>query len=713
MAEEDAVVSEEVVDEYSGFEDEEVFQPALEESGIASSELKKDNFDRQSLLERIQQRRDKLSEVSQSLKAHFVGLDDIIDKIIENIEVWYVLPEVITRPVIVNLWGMTGVGKTDLVRRLVRGLGFGKRFVEVQLTNRGETNIYGRNLQWVLASSNLEPSEPGVLLLDEIQRFRTVNEHGSEIHDYKFQDLWMLLSDGMFSGESDSRRKMLQMVLDALYYRQYRDEEEDEEDEDDATEQTESSGGGEPPRAKKPKKKQIYMRSYWTAQELKRMLKLEDPVEQIMRWSESKRNAVIVQKLEDPKIYEGDDYSRLMIFISGNLDEAYTMADACGDSDGDADIFHAFSKRINMITIKAALTRRFKPEQIARFGNCHVIYPSLSRSSYEEIIRRRVKDLIASIQEKTGITIHIDPSVNEFIYRNGVFPAQGVRPLFSTISSVLESSVPQFLLEAVESDEPNVYIRYDDEHLVGKVGGSEVRIYRPGDLDVIKKKHDKNIQSIISVHEAGHALAYGLVLGISPTQVLADAKVGNSDQMGFIGNHRIQYSRKLMRSQILIGLAGIAAEEIVYGKAMLTDGCEMDISNATALAGRYVRKCGMWEGVITRVAQPHLINIPGADVFNHNTEITNNQIDKMVDTEKRKAYKLIRDNIEVLRDLVKHLMTHGMIEPETFKVIFARHGIEVSTYDVEDTFAENYYEACTRFIDSGETAKAETDDRDY
>jgi ATP-dependent Clp protease ATP-binding subunit ClpA len=72
-------------------------------------------------LKRIKSRRKALQKIAKELKGDFVGLDEIIDEIIRNIEVWYVMPEVITRPVIVNLWGMTGVGKTDLVRRLVRG----------------------------------------------------------------------------------------------------------------------------------------------------------------------------------------------------------------------------------------------------------------------------------------------------------------------------------------------------------------------------------------------------------------------------------------------------------------------------------------------------------------------------------------------------------------------------------------------------------------
>jgi len=161
---------------------------------------------RQSLLERIESRRKALEHVKSQLKAHFVGLDEVIDKIIRSVEVWYVMPELINRPVIINLWGMTGVGKTDLVRRLVRYLGFNENFLEVQLTNKGVSSAsWYSSIHSILDASSLDPKKPGVLLLDEIQRFRSIDERGMEIHDYKFQDVWMLLSDGKFSGGSDNR----------------------------------------------------------------------------------------------------------------------------------------------------------------------------------------------------------------------------------------------------------------------------------------------------------------------------------------------------------------------------------------------------------------------------------------------------------------------------------------------------------------------------
>ena len=70
----------------------------------------------------IDARRARLEQARLVLKERFVGIDSVIDELCDAITVWFVMPEILRRPVIVNLWGMTGVGKTDLVRKLVDAL---------------------------------------------------------------------------------------------------------------------------------------------------------------------------------------------------------------------------------------------------------------------------------------------------------------------------------------------------------------------------------------------------------------------------------------------------------------------------------------------------------------------------------------------------------------------------------------------------------------
>src|SRR5438874_8494580 len=71
-------------------------------------------------VEELRKKNDKLLVVGNELKTQFIGLDDTIDQIISAVRVWYLMPELMTRPIIINLWGLTGTGKTSLVRKFVQ-----------------------------------------------------------------------------------------------------------------------------------------------------------------------------------------------------------------------------------------------------------------------------------------------------------------------------------------------------------------------------------------------------------------------------------------------------------------------------------------------------------------------------------------------------------------------------------------------------------------
>jgi len=152
----------------------------------------------------IRKRKRKLNWAKKELKKHFVGLDAIIDTIIKNIEAWYVMPELLTRPVIICLWGPTGVGKTDLVRRLVKLLSFHDRFCEIDLVSKDNDHSWHRSISAILSSNpKISSGQSSIILLDEIQNFRTIDENGHELNDYKFRDVWTLLSDGKLPFEVD------------------------------------------------------------------------------------------------------------------------------------------------------------------------------------------------------------------------------------------------------------------------------------------------------------------------------------------------------------------------------------------------------------------------------------------------------------------------------------------------------------------------------
>lgn len=100
---------------------------------------------RQPLNQSLAERKAQLAAIAAELKTELFGIDEVIDRVIESVRAWYVLAEIITRPVIVCLWGLTGTGKTQLTLALTHKLGFYDRFVDVQMdgfSNGGQQPLH-------------------------------------------------------------------------------------------------------------------------------------------------------------------------------------------------------------------------------------------------------------------------------------------------------------------------------------------------------------------------------------------------------------------------------------------------------------------------------------------------------------------------------------------------------------------------------------------
>ena len=639
-------------------------------------------------IEIIRNRQDKLAAASIGLKSHFCGLDDIIDRIMKSIEVWYIMPELMTRPMVVNLWGLTGVGKTDLVRRLVRLLEFSDRYCEIELTNDGcPAHPFAESVSSILASATLRPGVPGVLLLDEIQRFRTIDQHDEEVRNYKFQDVWTLLGDGRMPHEIDSDY-LLKMVF--------------------ATNLEKDLG-------KKPKgKKKLLPRgvpnslfdedaedddvpSFYAIKRFKEVLRLEDSLETIASWTHEQKMKTVFRKIEDKSIYDHLDYTKLLIFVSGNIDEAYTFAKQAEEADVDADIFHQQSQQINILDIKTALKKRFRPEQIARFGNVHVIYPALNRASYEQIISRRIDSIVEAIVKNHNVELVIDSSVHRLIYDNGVFPVQGTRPVLSTISDAFENSLPSILLQSLLENSKKLEIKAVDGKITGMVKDKlVVSIPFVGALDRLREEGRNKVDQRVktSVHEAGHGLVYGLLFKTAPVHISANAIA--SDHDGYVGCHNLSGSKEMLHNDICVCLAGAVAEQIVFGEDYQTSGNESDLAHATSVATSMVRRYGMMDcygKVVSEMsdeATESMVNI----------QDTNDSVRRLLRHCKEEVHKLISENHKLLISIVDSVCALDVLTPAQVHDIFKQHGIEIDVKPPREILTHDYQNKYHDFVKS-------------
>jgi len=109
-------------------------------------------------------------------------------------------------------------------------------------------------------------------------------------------------------------------------------------------------------------------------------------------------------------------------------------------------------------------------------------------------------------------------------------------------------------------------------------------------------------RAITAWHESGHAIASLLT---NPENRVAKVTIipSTSGAGGFcvsIPPERMYYTKQELRQQIMVSLAGRAAEELKFGKDNITTGASNDIEKATTTAMQYVTKFGMGEAIADR-----------------------------------------------------------------------------------------------------------------
>lgn len=611
------------------------------------------------------ERQRRLADAATQLKLELHGIDAVIDQVIDAVRAWYVLPQVITRPVIVCLWGLTGTGKTQLTRRLAQLLGFYDRFVEVQMDGFSNgSGSRGTTVSGMLGNSGITEGEPGILVLDEFQRFRTVDDKGKDLTALRYQDVWALLSDGRLPPAVGSLQEIERKLAD-MRHTEERAAREHDDDEPDSDKRRRAA----PLR---------YRLDPWDAQDIRQMLKLKEPLLEIMEWPAARVHALLQEFQRSQQSWE-TDYSRLLIFVSGNLDEMYAhVAQRVEDCDTDADIFHDMTSRLTLIDVKRALSQRFRPEQIARLGNHHVIYPSFNRATYELLVRDAVQRYVGGIADSIGLRFLVGDDVLAEVYDNAVFPTQGTRPLFSSVHAILSASLVDAALWAIgEGVSPQSVLRVtlseDRRHLAITASARGTPLRRefaiPLELRRIKQRANRDFRALLAVHEAGHGLVYSLLFGRVPLEIKINIA---SFEGGYNSFSRLQaVTRQNSLDRICTILAGRAAESLVFGEMACTTGAEHDYRQATEAASRYLRYHGFGE----RISRTDVTSNPD-DHVNTDVEPSNVAMEELLREQYTRATDLLRRHRAVFKAVANQLMQDGQVLPDAMVRLLAAHGIE-------------------------------------
>jgi hypothetical protein len=665
-------------------------------------------------------KRDELFNISAVLKDRFIGLESEIDEVMSLLMPWYLFPEAHLRPTVINLWGLTGSGKTALVQSIVDLLDHKKLYTHLDM---GE--FESDSASWIknILTDDLEffHEKQAIICLDEFQFAKTMDDK-RELSKDKLRAVWELLDSGkinyipghstyyllradvclirldtairrgvtIVNGEVVTEKETFVELFDSFYF----------EDRDRYN---------EPLDHRYLLSRDFIEGLFWLFED--NAFSRETIRRRIISCTLPEVMAIIMEGMKTRTATRQLDLSHSLIFVLGNLDEAYRMSRNL-DPDISADDLHEATTKITLSDIKMALSKRFRSEQIARLGNNHIIYKSFMKAQFRELIKRELRRVANFVSERFGWDLRFDTSVVDIVYAEGVFPSQGTRPVFTTVKNLIESRIGRLALNVIEPDINAAKIDwiYKDERFYYGVRDEAGTLVHTFSDDVklktesLRKSIDPQIQAHTAVHEAGHAILAALTLRIVPSVVVSKSASYTSEGFCWVNFPEGPMTKETLTKDIIITLGGYVAEKLVFGDAYTSAGVGHDIKNASELANQAIRQYAMGTDPI-RIAIKVQEN---EDLFFHSDSYSQEAL-KIIKACQQQAEEILGRNKLLLLKMAEFLTNHSRMDEPQIAALVADFSVENWTRKRSFLKKENYYRFYDRLKDQlNEVQEAES-----
>src|SRR6056300_193154 len=185
---------------------------------------------------------------------------------------------------------------------------------------------------------------------------------------------------------------------------------------------------------------------------------------------------------------------------------------------------------------------------------------------------------------------------------------------------------------------------------------------------------------ITAYHEAGHAIVGRLSPEHDPVYKVTIIPRGRAlgVTMFLPEEDRYMQSKQYLHSRIAALFGGRIAEEIINGKDGITTGASNDIEVATGIATNMVTKWGLSDLGPLKYGEDDSSPFLGRSASMAPKGIggeTSNSIDlevkKIIDTNYKKATKLLKDNLDKLHVMAESLLTYETIDADQIEDIMA------------------------------------------
>ena len=187
-------------------------------------------------------------------------------------------------------------------------------------------------------------------------------------------------------------------------------------------------------------------------------------------------------------------------------------------------------------------------------------------------------------------------------------------------------------------------------------------------------------KTITAYHEAGHAIVGRLSPEHDPVYKVTIIPRGRALGVTMFLPEEDKYmqSKQYLHSRIAALFGGRIAEEIINGKDAITTGASNDIEVATGIATNMVTKWGMSDLGPLKYGEDDSSPFLGRSASMAPKGIggdTSNSIDtevkKIINTNYKKATKILNDNIDKLHTMAESLLTYETIDADQIDDIMA------------------------------------------
>lgn len=190
-------------------------------------------------------------------------------------------------------------------------------------------------------------------------------------------------------------------------------------------------------------------------------------------------------------------------------------------------------------------------------------------------------------------------------------------------------------------------------------------------------------KKITAYHEAGHALVASVLEHADPVHKVSIISRGHA--AGYTLNLPVEEKRLKSRDEFLdelaMALGGYVTELMIFDD--ITTGPSNDLKQVTKRARAMVTKYGMSKlgpiALETDSGDPLYGKIPGQEK-EYSEEVSaeiDKEVERIITQAQKRAKKAIKENKELLEDIVKRLIDHETIEREEFDALLEEYGIEL------------------------------------